>query len=190
VNNNPVHILYITIACLIWIGSFFGEIMSLQPFSMIGMVISPIISLYGVFLWLRYYKKAKGYYPNIFRTIRPKKINPITGLDFVFSNVLELWTLIIHFWMLMVLFAFLTFVQSKAFKTTKEYCKTQSEIKEKTGKIKYFGILIGGTIKTYGNDGEADMHFTIIGEKGNFKAKSVLYRDDNEWEVIKVEIKE
>jgi hypothetical protein len=60
------------------------------------------------------------------------------------------------------------FEQSNAFKTVKEDCDSNSEILEKTGKIRYYGLLVTGSISTNGQSGESELTFTIIGANGNF----------------------
>jgi hypothetical protein len=83
----------------------------------------------------------------------------------------------------LVLFIYLTFGQSDAFQTTKEYCENNKGILKKTGTIKYYGVLVGGTISTTEQIGKAELSFTIVAENGNFTANSELEKVNGEWKV-------
>ncbi|CAL2083937.1 hypothetical protein [Tenacibaculum sp. 190524A05c] len=182
INHKP----FILIGCIIWITSFFRELTRLQPYSTIGIIISPMILLFGVIIWFKYYKKTRGYFPKFLETYslltkRARK-NPFVISEFTFKHILEFWTFLIIFWMGLCLIIILTFGQSDAFKTTKQYCRNNTEITQKTGKIKYFGLLMSGNITTRGKNGESNITFTIVGENGIFKTNAELIRDNDRWE--------
>jgi len=184
---------YILIGCLIWVVSFYGETFNFQPYSTIGMILSPIITVFGVIHWFGFYKRTRGYYPKVFKVLGEingkMRKNPFAGIGFMLSHILEVWTLTIIFWMLIVIFGFLTFGQSNAFKTSKEYCANHQEVLQKTGKIKYYGWLVSGSISTKGKSGNSNLSFTIVGEKGNFSVDSELTKFNNRWEVMNLKVK-
>lgn len=184
------HKLLITIGCLGWIASFFGEVSANQPYSTIGIILSPILTISGLFYWLKYYKYTRGHFPKFWTVLkgvyREMKSNPFAGMMFMFKHILEFWTFSIVFWMCLVLMGYLTFGQSDSFQATKEYCASNREILAKTGGIKYYGVLVGGTISTQGESGNANLSFTIIGSNGNFFANSELSKENNEWTVDKL----
>jgi len=186
INHKP----YILIGCLIWIASFFGETSGFQPFSIIGMLISPLLTFFGIFHWFKYYKSTRGYYPRFLKAwidMNKKMLkNPFYGMGFMFSHLLEFWTFTVVCWMGIILLMFLTFGQSNAFKAAKEYCESNSQILEKTGEIRYYGILVGGNITT---KGQSKLTFTIIGTNGNFNANAELKKYNDIWEVTNMKVK-
>lgn len=188
INHRP----YILIGCLIWIVSFFGEAFRFQPYSTIGILISPMLTFFGIYHWFMYYKLTKGHYPKFFKAwkgvISKMRKNPFAGIGFMFSHILETWTFIIVCWMGMIFIMFLTFGQSKAFKAAKEYCENDSEILEKTGEIRYYGLLVGGSISTKGQSGESELTFTIVGENGNFNANAELIKYNDAWELTELKV--
>ena len=106
----------------------------------------------------------------------------------MFKHILETWTFTVVGWMGIFLIAFLTFGQSKAFKTAKEYCENDSKILEKTGEISYYGLFVAGSISTSGQSGESELSFTIVGEKGNFNANATLIKHNSNWEVVELNV--
>ncbi len=186
------HRLYISIGCLMWIASFFGEGYKLQPYSTVGILISPIITIIGILYWFRYYKNTRGHYPMFWTTwkniLGKMQRNPFAGIIFMFKHILETWIFMIVFWMIIVLIGYLTFGQSKAFETAKIYCENNKEIKTKTGKIRYFGIMVSGKMSTGGGTDNANLFFIIVGEKGNFSVNSELIQLNGEWKVDDLKI--
>ncbi|MEO6832733.1 MAG: hypothetical protein ABI378_09685 [Chitinophagaceae bacterium] len=181
------HKALIAIGSVIWIVSFFGEIFACQPYSTIGIVISPILLVSGLFSWFKYYKSTRGHFPmfwGVWKEMLTKmKSNPFAGMGFMVNHILEFLTFSIIFWMLIILLGYLTFGQSDSFQATKKYCENNKEILVKTGIIRYYGVLVGGTISTHGQSGNANLSFTIIGSKGNFSANSALTKENHEWTV-------
>lgn len=188
INHKP----YISIGCLIWIISFIGEAFRFQPYSSIGIIISPILTFMGIYYWFRFYKKTRGHYPKFLKALKKTNKNmwksPFAGIEIMFNYLFETWTLIIIGWMGIFLIMLLTFGQSKSFKTAKSYCENDTEILEKTGKIRYYGFLVGGNISTNGQLSKSDLTFTIVGEKGNFNANAKLIKYDNTWEVTDLKV--
>lgn len=184
----------ITTGCLLWVVAFFTEANGLQPYSTVAIFISPIITLVGIFFWLKHYRATRGHYPRL-KTIASNTEHTGGGhftlnSDFLFSHLLEFWTACMLFWMGMVLLMVLTFGRSDAFEATKKYCESTHEIVEQTGAVKYYGVLVAGNISSKDNSGNADLSFTIVGEKGNFKAKSILTKENGIWKVESVELKD
>ncbi len=183
INHKPL----ILTGCLIWIVSFFGEVLGYQPYSTIGIIISPILTSVGLYYWFKFYKSTRGHYPKLWaiykNNYREMQKNPFAGIDFMFKHILETWTATIVFWMLLDLTAFSIFRQSDAFEVTKNYCENDKEVLSKTGKIKYYGLLVGGSITTQGQRGNANLSFTIVGEKGSFSANTELTKSNDEWTV-------
>ena len=188
------HKIFILIGCLTWIASFFSEEANLQPYSTIGMLISPIITIVGIILWFKYYKNTRGYYPKFFSKLgeiqEKMRKNPFAGIGFQFTYILEFWTFIILFWMGLVFIGYLSFGQSAAFKASKLYCETNKELIDKTGKIKYYGILMSASISTSGQSGSSTFSFTVIAEKGIFSGESELIKSDNKWIVQNLTLKQ
>lgn len=182
----------ITIGCILWILSFFGEINSCQPYSTIGIVFSSLLTILGVFKWFKHYKYLRGHYPSFWKTwekIFPEGLNdPFAMMRFILNHILQFWTFSIMVWMMMVLLGYLTFGQSNPFQEAKKYCESNKSILSKTGNIMYYGVFVGGTISTQGESGTATLSFTIVGTKGNFVASSELIKDDGFWKIEKLSV--
>ena len=189
--NPTTHRVLVTTGCLMWCASFFGEAFQGQPYSTVGIIVSPILTIIGVFYWFKYYRATRGHYPR-FKTVWDNTTS-IGGeltlrFDFLFKHVLEFWTFCILFWMGLVLIMVLTFRRSDAFETTKQYCQNNQEILSQTGEIKYYGILVAGNMSTGGQGGSADLSFTIVGAKGNFSANSKLTKRSGIWTVENIQL--
>lgn len=194
VDTNPtIHRVLVTTGCLMWIASFFGEAFGGQPYSTIGTIISPPMTIIGVIFWFKYYRRTRGHYPrlkSVWDNMSYLGGKFFLGFDFMFSHILEFWTFCILFWMGLVLIMVLTFRNSDAFEATKKYCQSHQEILSQTGTIKYYGVLVGGSISTGGSQGgNADFSFTIVGANGNFNANSKLTKQGSEWVVENVELR-
>jgi len=190
--NSSIHKILVATGSLIWCTSFFGEGFDKQPYSTFGIVISPILTIIGIICWFRFYRETRGYYPKI-KTLWDNTIGFGSTLtlrsDFIRSHMLEFWTFWILLWMGLVLLAGLTFSNSDAFETAKQYCQTNQEIPSKTGEIKYYGTFISGEISTEEQKGFADLSFTIVGTKGNFHVNSKLVKKNGFWNVEKYKIR-
>jgi hypothetical protein len=175
-----------------WCASFFGEALHGQPYSTVGIIVSPILTVISVFYWFNYYRATRGHYPR-FKTVWDNtsyiggKFS--LGFDFMLKHLLEFWIFCILFWMGLVLVMVLTFGRSDALEATKQYCQSNQEILSQTGTIKYYGVLVGGSISTSGQSGSADLSFTIVGTKGNFSANSKLTKQNGAWTVENLELR-
>ncbi|MDG1476087.1 MAG: cytochrome c oxidase assembly factor Coa1 family protein [Vicingaceae bacterium] len=184
--NPTTHKKLVTTGCLMWCASFFGEAFLGQPYSTVGIIISPILTIIGVFYWFKYYRATRGRYPK-FQTIwqnTTKNGGMLTlNFDFLIKHILEFWTFCILFWMGLVLIMILTFRRSDAFEATKNYCQTNQEIISQTGEIKYYGIFVSGNMSNSSKGGKAEFSFTIVGSKGNFSANSKLNKESGVWTI-------
>lgn len=190
--NPTTHKILVTTGCLLWCASFFGEAFNGQPYSTVGIIVSPILTVIGVIYWFKYYRETRGHYPK-FKTVWDNTVYVTgkftLGFDFLLKHVLEFWTFCILFWMGLVLIMFLTFRRSDAFEATKQYCQSNQEILSQTGEIEYYGVLVAGNMSTGVQDGKADLSFTIVGRNGNFSANSKLTKQSGIWTVEKLELK-
>ena len=184
--NPTTHRILITTGCLLWCASFFGEALNKQPYSTVGIIVSPILTVIGVIYWFKHYRVVRGHYPRFKSVWDNTSYNGgkfFLGFDFILKHLLEFWTFCILFWMGLVLIMVLTFRRSDAFESTKQYCQSNQEIISQTGEIKYFGVLVVGNMSTDGQGGKADLSFTIVGTKGNFSANSMLTKQSEVWTV-------
>jgi len=189
--NPKTHRILVTTGCLMWGASFFGEVYKGQPYSTIGIVFSPFLTLIGIFFWFKYYRATREHLPNI-KTVW-NNTSYIGGRfkldsDFILTHLQEFFTFCILFWMGLVLIMTLTFRRSDAFETTRNYCRTNQEILSQTGMIKYFGVLVAGNISSGAYEGNADLSFTIVAEKGNFSANSILTKHSGVWKVENIKL--
>ncbi|OYU96575.1 MAG: hypothetical protein CFE21_09335 [Bacteroidetes bacterium B1(2017)] len=190
--NPIIHKILVTTGCIMWCAAFFGEAFQGQPYSTIGMILSPILTLIGIFYWFNHYRATRGHFPKA----KPVLDNTATiggtftvSSDFLFRYASEFWTCCILIWMGFVLILVLTFRRSDAFEATKNYCESNQEILSQTGAIKYYGVLVGGNLSWNKHGGKADLSFTIVGTNGNFSAKSKLSNQGTTWTVDTLEIK-
>ena len=183
----------ITSGCILWCASFFGEALSAQPYSTLGIIVSPILTVLGVLFLLKNYYETRGHFPTlktIWNNLCKISKKPIIGADFNASHMFRFWTFCIFLWMGFVLLMVLTIRRSEAFQAVKQYCKSNQEIILQTGDIKFYGVLVGGSITSVGQDGKADLDFTIVGTNGNFKANSLLTKQNGIWSVEKINLDE
>lgn len=168
--------------------SFLGEAFSCQPFSTIGIIISPILTFVGMFFWVKFYKRNRGYYPNIgniWSNISNRAGTFYIDSEYLANHFLEFITSWVLILMISVLASVLIFKQSDSFKATKKYCESEKYILAKTGKIKYYGVLVSGSIVV---ESKANFSFTIVGMNGNFRANSKVIKNNGEWIVESVEL--
>lgn len=190
--NPRTHRILVTIGCLLWCASFFGEAFNGQPYSTVGIILSPILTVIGIFYWFRYYRSTKGHYPRfekVWDNITHVGGRFTLGSNFLLNHILEFWTFCILFWMVLVLVMVLTFRRSDAFEAAKNYCQTNQEIISQTGEIKYYGVLVAGKMSTVGENSKASFSFTIVGAKGNFSAISKLTKQRGAWTVNELELR-
>ena len=175
-----------------WCASFFGEAFHGQPYSTVGIIVSPILTLFGVIYWIKYYRVTRGHYPKIKTVWDNTHFDGgrfSLNLDFLLKHFLEFWTLCILFWMGIQLILVLIFIRSDAFQAIKLYCQSNEKIHMQTGDIRYYGVLVGGNIPTASQDDDANLSFTIVGAKGNFSANSKLTKHSGVWTVENLNLK-
>jgi hypothetical protein len=89
----------------------------------------------------------------------------------MFSYLLHFWTFCIVFWIGLAFLGTTVFKNSNAFAATKEYVENDNELIMRIGQIKYYGFLLGGSVSS---SGDADISFSIIGQKETIDAKAIL----------------
>ncbi len=190
--ENPItHKILITTGCLLWFVAFLGEAFQGQPYSTIGIIVSPILTIIGILFWLKYYHSTRGHLPKL-KKVLDNSANvggTVTlGFDFLLRYASEFWTICILFWMGFALILELTFGRSDAFEATKNYCQNNQEILFQTGGIEYYGFLVGGNISWTEQGGNAELSFTIVGKNGNFSGNAKLFKQSGTWIVDKMEL--
>jgi hypothetical protein len=190
--NSTIHKVLVTTGCLLWCSSFFGELANQQPYSTAGLIISPILTVVGIFYWFKYYRATRGHNPKfkpVWDIMTKFDVSFISRLEFMLKHFLEFATVWVICFMGMVLLSVLTFRRSDAFEATKQYCQSNQDILSQTGDIKYYGVMVAGTTSFGGQGGSADLSFTIVGTKGNFSANSKLTMQNGKWTVDKLEFR-
>ena len=179
------------VGCVLWCASFLGEENGLQPYSTVGLCVSPILLIAGIFYWSQHHYQANGRQPEVGKKVRllieDMTKNPFFGIGFLVRHLLQFWTICILFWMGIIFLTFCLFVNSDAFKATKEYCEKNTSVLLRTGKINYYSPLFSGSIHMHNDDGEAELYFTIVGTKGSFEAKSSLTKRNGRWTLQQLE---
>ena len=180
----------ITLGCLLWIVSNIGESNGYQPLSTITLAISIPFTVLGIYYWFIHYKSTRGYYPKFIKTyknlIKQMKKNPFFGIFFMVRNLLKFYVCLVVFSMGIVFLGYATVGQSDSVKTTQRYCENSSDIKLKTGEIKYFGILRNVKNEYNSKSGKSEMSLTLVGKKGNFTVDSKLKKISGKWNVIEL----
>lgn len=177
--------------CAIWALSFWGEINGYQPFSSAGVVLAYTLVFVGAFLWLRTYKKYTGHYPKLWQVVGMKRtsmFNPFEMLRENFKSFPRTLFLVMVFAMLIVLAVQIMFHMSGALDAAKHRCETDKAILAKTGPIQYYSLLVAGNIQIKNDEGEGDLHFTIIGSKGKFTARALMTMNNNEWTAEEIDV--
>lgn len=188
--NPGIHKSLIVTGCFLWCVSAIGEAFNGQPYSTIGIVISPILLGVGIFYWVRYYRASRGYYPKL-RTVWDSVVYLGYGKytldsDFGLKHIPEILTFSLLLCMWPPLIGNLASRRSDAFNAVKQYCQTNTDVLSQTGKIKYYGVWIG--ISNSKQEGKTDVSFHIVGTKGNFSAKSVVAEMNGILTVEKLEL--
>lgn len=166
------------------------EVFKLQPYSTVGIFLSPAITITGIIIWAKQYNTLHGHYPRIssleFSFTGDNSLSP----DFIRNNLLGFWTACIVFWMFIVFFSNIFFGHAEPFELVKKYCSKDELILQKAGDIKYFGILTSGSYTTGDRNGDGNVSLTIVGTKGNFDVDSKLIKTDGKWKIESVKIEE
>jgi hypothetical protein len=168
----------IPIGSLLWILGFSLAAATVYPFALIGIYFGPPILILGIIGWIINYKRSKDQNPNPIRSFK-RVLGKHKGLfryhsamfEFMFSHLFHFWTFCIIFWIGLTFLATTVFKNSNAFTATKQYVENDTELINRIGQIEYFGFLVGGSVSS---SGEADISFSIIGEKETVNAKAKL----------------
>ena len=104
-------------------------------------------------------------------------------------HLLKFYTLILIFSMILVFIGFITIGQSEPVKTVQNYCENNAEINKITGEINHYGILRNVNSKWSAETGSSELSLVFVSEKGVFNVSSKLEKENGEWKVIKLELK-
>lgn len=81
-------------------------------------------------------------------------------------------------------FVFHTIGSSKAAEQARTYLRNNEILKQDIGEVKDFGSFVTGNINVQNADGEASLHFKVIGERKIVNATVDLsYRSNRNWRV-------
>jgi|SRR6266404_6134049 len=81
-------------------------------------------------------------------------------------------------------FVFRTIGNSEAAETARTYLRNNKQLKQDIGEVKDFGSFVTGNINVQNANGEATLHFKVIGERKTVNATVDLsYRSNRNWRV-------
>jgi glutamate/tyrosine decarboxylase-like PLP-dependent enzyme len=81
-------------------------------------------------------------------------------------------------------FVFRTIGNSEAAETARTYLRNNEQLKQDIGEVKDFGSFVTGQVNVHNSDGEATLHFKVIGERRVVNATVDLsYRSNRNWRV-------
>lgn len=81
-------------------------------------------------------------------------------------------------------FAFHTIANSEAADTARTFLRNNETLKQDIGEVKDFSSFVTGSVNVQNTDGEATLHFKVIGEKRSVNATVELsYRNNRSWRV-------
>lgn len=81
-------------------------------------------------------------------------------------------------------FVFRTIGNSEAAETARTYLRNNEQLKQDIGEVKDFGSFVTGNINVQNTNGEASLHFKVIGERKTVNATVDLsYRSNRNWRV-------
>jgi glutamate/tyrosine decarboxylase-like PLP-dependent enzyme len=81
-------------------------------------------------------------------------------------------------------FVFRTIGNSEAADTARTYLRNNEQLKQEIGEVKDFGSFVTGQVNVHNTDGEASLHFKVIGERKTVNATVDLsYRSNRNWRV-------
>ena len=81
-------------------------------------------------------------------------------------------------------FVFRTIGNSEAAETARTYLRNNEQLKQDIGEVKDFGSFVTGQVNVHNSDGEATLHFKVIGEMKVVNATVDLsYRSNRSWRV-------
>ncbi len=178
---------------ILWVLSWIGDSNGILPLSTYGMFLSVFLTGTGIYFWLKSYKEKRGFYPKLFKIYRnllnKMKKNPFNGFIIMVRHLLKFYTLTLVFTMILVFIGYITIGQSEPVKTVQNYCENNSEINKITGKINHYGILRNVNSQWGAETGNSKISMTIVSEKGVFYITSKLEKENGEWKVKELELK-
>ncbi|WP_445711022.1 hypothetical protein [Flavobacterium sp.] len=193
-NTKTIFRLFLSTGFILWILSWIGDINGILPASTYGMIISVILTGFGIYFWLKSYKEKRGFYPKFFKIyedlLNKIKKNPFNGFFIMVRHLFKFYTLILIFSMILVFIGFITIGQSEPVKTTQNYCENDSEINKITGKINHYGILRNVNSQLGSETGSSELSLVFVSENGVFNVSSNLEKENGEWKVKKLELKD
>ncbi|MBG7611881.1 hypothetical protein IU405_06440 [Polaribacter sp. BAL334] len=193
-NTKTIFRLFITTGFILWILSWIGDLNGILPLSTFGMFFSFLLTGIGIYFWLKSYKEKRGFYPKIFEIYRDLlnkiKKNPFNGIIIMVRNLLKFYTLVLIFSMVLVFIGFITIGQSEPVKTVQNYCENNSEIYKITGKINHYGILRNVNFQWSPETVSSELSLIFVSENGVFNLSSKLKKENGEWKVEKLELKD
>jgi len=193
-NTKTLFRLLLSTGFILWVLSWIGDSNGILPASTYGMIFSVILTEFGIYFWLKSYRDKRGFYPKFFKIYRvllnKMKKNPFNGFFFMVRHLLKFYTLILVFSMIIVFIGFITIGQSEPVKTVQNYCENNSEIKNITGKINYYGILRNVSSQWNSETGSSELSLVFVSENGIFNVFSKLEKENGEWKVKKLELKD
>lgn len=81
--------------------------------------------------------------------------------------------------------AFSTIGKSEAAQTAKTFLRQNEKLKSDIGEVQDFGFWVTGNINTHNSDGQATLHFKVIGARKTAPASvNLTYRSGREWIVV------
>ena len=81
-------------------------------------------------------------------------------------------------------FVFRTISNSDAAETARTFLRNNETLKQDIGEVKDFGWFVTGQINVQNADGEATLHFKVVGERKTVNATVGLsYRSNRNWRV-------
>ena len=81
-------------------------------------------------------------------------------------------------------FVFHTIGNSEAAETARAYLRNSETLKQDIGEVKDFGSFVTGNINVQNTNGEATLHFKVIGERRTVNATlDLAYRSNRNWRV-------
>lgn len=173
----------ITSGILLWILAHVLEVTNQSPFNLYCFNISPILLFSGVAIWVVWYKKTRGHFPNPFEKYydeRQKNWGPFAGVKVLQKYIYEWIVVWFMAWIFITFSAITTFKDSEAFAYTKIYVEKDSTTQSFTGGVVGYGYYAGGSLTT-GSENAADMTFRIIGKTKSSRAKIKLHKENGIW---------
>jgi len=102
----------------------------------------------------------------------------IAGIVGVLALIIALFVVAIGW------FVFRTIGNSEAAEAARTYLRNNEQLKQDIGEVKDFGSFVTGQVNVHNSDGEATLHFKVIGEKKVVNATVDLsYRSNRNWRV-------